>query len=56
MAYDKKIHLIGSFVVCLILSLLLPMLVSALITLIFGVVKEVIYDFMLGKGTPEWND
>lgn len=29
---------------------------SALITLSLGIVKELIYDEMLGKGTPLWED
>ena len=56
MTYDKKIHLIGSFAVCYLLSLIIVTWQAALVTLILGVAKELIYDKLMGKGTPEWAD
>ena len=56
MAYDKKIHFIGSFAVCYALSLILITWQAALITLALGAAKELVYDKLMGKGTPEWLD
>ena len=56
MAYDKKVHLIGSFAACYLLSLIIVTWQAAVITLILGAAKELIYDWALGKGTPEWGD
>lgn len=56
MTFDKKIHLIGSFVVCLLLSFVVHLLIAVGITLALGIAKELIYDKLLAKGTPEWND
>lgn len=56
MPYDKKIHLLGSALVCLILSQFLPLNLSSYITFSLGLIKEIIYDGYLHKGTPEVND
>ena len=52
---DKAIHCAGSFVCCLLLSLIVPQWAAG-ITLALGVGKEVVYDWYLGKGTPELAD
>lgn len=56
MPYDKKIHLGGSFIACAGLSFILPLALAAAVTLALGVIKEIMYDSWMGKGTPEWAD
>ena len=56
MTYDKKVHLIGSFATCYLLSLVIVTWQAALITLILGAAKELIYDWAMKRGTPEWLD
>ena len=53
MPTDKKIHLIGSGIVCLALSFVLPLIYAAGVTLVFGAAKELVYDWYLGKGMPD---
>ena len=55
-SYDKKIHLFGSLSVCLVLSFIIPMAWAVGITLALGVGKELIYDWAMKRGTPEWTD
>ncbi len=56
MPYDKKVHLFGSFIACYLLATIIITWQAAVITLLLGAVKELIYDKLLGKGTPEWLD
>ena len=56
MAYDKRVHLFGSLIVCYLLSAVIVTWQAALVTLLLGAAKEIIYDKVLGKGTPEWGD
>ena len=56
MPYDKKWHMSLSAVVCVFLGLLLPIWTAAGITLALGFGKEVVYDWWMGKGTPELGD
>ena len=56
MPYDKKWHMILSAAACLFLGLLLPIWTAAGITLVLGFGKEVVYDWWMGKGTPELAD
>jgi len=64
MAYDKKWHLILSLAACLALMVILEMFlpqatalqIAAGVTLTISAAKELIYDWYLGKGTPEWAD
>ena len=56
MPYDKKWHMILSAAICLFLGLLLPVWTAAGITLALGAAKELIYDWAMKRGTPEWLD
>jgi len=56
MPNDKLIHLMGCFVVCTVLSAVIPAPFAAGVTLALGAAKELIYDGLLKKGTPEWAD
>lgn len=56
MQYDKKIHFIGSFIVCLGLMQVVNVQAAVIATAALGITKELIYDWALGKGTPEWGD
>lgn len=56
MVYDKKWHCFGSLAVCIVLSFFLPLTIAAGITFALGIIKEVVYGWLMGKGTPEWAD
>lgn len=56
MQIDKLVHFLGCFMVCIILSRFIPMQYSAMIVILLGAIKEIVYDGMIGKGTPEIKD
>lgn len=51
---DKLLHVETSAIIVVLISLLLPIWVAAIITLLIGVGKE-IWD-KYHNGTPEWKD
>lgn len=53
---DDLLHILFSVIVMTVLKLLLPCWIAALITLLVGILKELIWDKWLKKGTPEWRD
>lgn len=53
---DKLIHFLGSYFVCSILMCFMPLFCAVWIVFVLGVAKEFVYDKLMGKGTPEWND
>lgn len=52
---DKAIHCVGSFICCAVLLLIVPQWAAG-ITLALGAGKEIVYDWWMGKGTPELAD
>ena len=52
---DKLKHIVISAVIMVLLSLFLPKLIAAIITLAIGIGKE-LYDKYTGKGCAEWED
>lgn len=53
---DGLLHLGVSLILCLIIAIFLPIWAAVLISLAVGVLKELIWDKLLKKGTPEWKD
>lgn len=53
---DDLLHILFSVIIMTVLKLLLPWWIAALITLIVGILKEIVWDKILEKGTPEWRD
>ena len=52
---DKLKHIIVSAVIMVILSLFIPKILAAIITICIGIGKE-LYDKYSGKGCSEWED
>lgn len=52
---DKLKHIVVSAVIMVLLSLFLPKLIAAVVTLTIGIGKE-LYDKYTGKGCAEWKD
>lgn len=51
--YDKALHfIVGVLLACVLVYFLSPVYVI-LVSLIVGVLKEIIWDIMLNKGSPE---
>ena len=53
---DGLLHMLCSAVLVSVISWLAPLWLAALATLIVGVVKEIIYDKLMKRGTPQWKD
>ena len=53
---DGLLHILCSLVLCAVLGAFLPLWAAVLISLAIGVLKELIWDKLLKKGTPEWKD
>lgn len=53
---DGLVHIIVCIIMMQMLSLMLPMLWSAIITAIIGIGKEAIYNYYLKKGTASLKD
>lgn len=53
---DKANHALYCAVICTVLMLVVPVLYAAAITLVVAVSKEVIHDWYLKRGTPDWCD
>lgn len=53
---DGLFHLGVSLILCQIIAIFLPIWAAVLISLAVGVLKELIWDKFLKKGTPEWKD
>ena len=52
-AKDKLYHFIGGLAIYIGLSFILESCICLLLVLLVGVLKELIYDLWLKKGTPE---
>lgn len=53
---DDLLHILFSVIIMTVLKLLLPWWIAALLTILIGILKELIWDKWLKKGTPEWRD
>ena len=53
---DGLLHIVCSAILTSVLSWLAPLWLAALATLIVGVGKEIIYDKLMKRGTPQWKD
>lgn len=53
---DGLLHLGVSLILCQIIAIFLPIWAAVIISLAVGVLKELIWDKLLKKGTPEWKD
>ena len=53
---DGLLHMLCSAILTSVLSWLAPLWLAALATLIVGVGKEIIYDKLMKRGTPQWKD
>lgn len=53
---DGLLHILCSLVLATLIAAFLPIWAAAAITLAIGIGKELIYDLLLKKGTPQWKD
>lgn len=53
---DGLLHIICSTLLVSILNIFLSILVSVLIVLLLGIGKEILWDKLLNKGTPDKKD
>lgn len=53
---DDLLHILFSVIIMTVLKLLLPCWIAAILTMLVGILKELIWDKWLKKGTPEWRD
>lgn len=56
MAYDKKMHILICLGLSLVGSLVCYPGAGFGVAMAGGLAKEIIWDWALGKGTPEWGD
>lgn len=54
--FDDCKHIIVSVILVSILKLFIPIIAAAIVVLVIGVVKELVWDKHLGKGTCELKD
>lgn len=53
---DDLLHILFSVIIMTVLKLLLPWWIAAILTMFVDILKELIWDKWLKKGTPEWRD
>ena len=53
MAYDKKLHLLAGLALSILAGLLFCPLIGLVSAAVVGALKEIIWDWLLKKGTPE---
>jgi uncharacterized membrane protein HdeD (DUF308 family) len=53
---DKQLHFLASALLLMYIAQFLPLLYATIIALLIGGAKEYIWDYRLGKGTPDWYD
>lgn len=53
---DGLLHILCSLILAALIAAFLPIWAAAGITLLVGIGKELIYDLLLKKGTPQWKD
>ena len=53
---DGLLHILCSIIAMTSLNIFLPVWISVILVLLIGIGKELIYDKLMGKGTPSWKD
>ena len=53
---DGLLHIIVSAAIAVILRLFIPVWLSAVITMLIGIAKELVWDYALKRGTPQCKD
>lgn len=53
---DGLTHILVSLVLCAVLGAFLPLWAAVIIALAVGIIKELVWDLWLKKGTAEWRD
>lgn len=53
---DGLAHILVSLILCVVFGVFLPLWIAVLITLVIGLIKELVWDLWLKKGTAEWRD
>jgi hypothetical protein len=53
---DKQLHFLVSALLLIYLAQFMPLLYATILALLIGGAKEYVWDYKLGKGTPEWYD
>ncbi len=53
---DKKLHLLAGLALSGLAGLLLCPLTGFIIAAVVGAAKEIVWDWLLKRGTPEWWD
>ena len=53
---DGLAHILSSLVLCAVLGVFLPLWAAVIITLAVGIIKELVWDLWMEKGTAEWRD
>lgn len=53
---DKKLHLLAGLALSGLAGLLLCPLTGFIIAAVVGAAKEIVWDWLMKKGTPEWWD
>lgn len=53
---DGLLHILCSIIAMTFLNIFLPVWISAILVLLIGIGKELVYDKLMKKGTPSWKD
>lgn len=53
---DGLLHMLCSAVLVSVLDWFAPLWLAALLALLIGMGKEIIYDKLMKRGTPQWKD
>lgn len=53
---DGLAHILASLVLCTVLGVFLPLWAAVIIALAVGIIKELVWDLWMEKGTAEWRD
>lgn len=53
---DGLLHMLFSAVLVSVINWFASLWLAALLALLVGVVKEIIYDKLMKRGTPQWKD
>ena len=53
---DGLAHILASLVLCAVLGVFLPLWADVIISLAVGIIKELVWDLWMEKGTAEWRD
>lgn len=53
---DGLLHIVCSAALVSVLGWFAPLWLAALLTFLVGIGKEIIYDKLMKKGTPQWKD